>query len=354
MATVYLPDGGSYDDGQQDYLDRSSPTTGTRGTDAPTLSTMPVPSPAAPQPSAWNPMEYLDKLSGFRTAAEGARMYEDQTDTNILNTDRFRTFVQSGQYLPSGDAWPDAQGPGGNFGQNNGGDARVATSTPLQPPLSHVPFQFNDPYTKQLEELGQRALQSFTQPNPQVQQVMDFLNKRFGELSTSNGYSPDELAVLRTQALEPIEANRQASQKRVMERAGARGMLPSSGLIQDEQRTVDRDFDKLRTAADRDLAINSINERGRRQGEALNLGQLGISIPQQQNAQALNVGQMLYNLPRQAMLDAQGVINGSAPQNMISPYVQLLQQQQNADAIRRQQDADYYDSLTQQILNIFK
>lgn len=347
MATVYLPDGGSYDDGQPDYqpdyqLDRTTAVTGSRGSDAPTLGTMPVPNLPAPTPAP-----APAPLSGNPTKTAGGYVYDwrpEPYQDPLNNTD-----IEQQRMLG------EARKANPRLAADDAGALAALSGAGIGPSsAAPVPFQFNDPYTKQLEELGQRALQSFTQPNPQVQQVMDFLNKRFGELSTSNGYSPDELAVLRTQALEPIEANRAASQQRVLERSSARGMLPSSGLVQDEQRTVDRDFDKLRTAADRDLAINSINERGRRQGEAVNLGQLGISIPQQQNAQALNVGQMLYNLPRQAMLDAQSVVNGSAPQNMISPYIQLLQQQQQQDLIRQQQDAQYWSAIGQQIAGLFK
>lgn len=221
----------------------------------------------------------------------------------------------------------------------------------------HPGFQFNDPYTKLYEDVAKKNLESLQGQNTQMQQLMDFLNKQFSTLSTSQGYSPEELAVLQTQALEPIEANRQASQQRVLQRASVRGVLPSSGIVQDEQRMVDTDFDKLRAGASRDVAINSINERRNRLADALNFAQLGVQIPDQRNAQALSVANNLYQIPRNAMMDANSVINGSSPTAALSPLIQLLQlgQQnsqfnQNMDA---QQQAAFYNAIGQFLGGLF-
>lgn len=245
--------------------------------------------------------------------------------------------------------------PGGRIDPAGGGPSRPTSGLNYGPnPLDNIPgYQFNDPYSKLLEEIAQKQLLSLTGQNPQTQQLMDFLNKRFSELSTSQGYSPDELAVLNTQAMEPIEALRKASQQRELQRTSAAGYLPTSGITLDQQRLIDQGSDQARTAANRDLSINAINQRSIKQNEALQLAQLGVQIPQQQNAQALDVANLLYQLPRQAMLDANTVVNGSSPQNAIGPYIQLLQQQQAQNAQQQQQDAAFWAAIGQQLLGLF-
>lgn len=246
-----------------------------------------------------------------------------------------------------------------------GTDPRTATTT--RPPgggtsgpggynspgVDYPSYQFNDPYTQLLEQIGKRQIDSLTGQNPQMAQLMDFLNKRFGELSTSQGYSPDEMAILNTQALEPIEALRKASQQRELERTARAGYLPSSGITLDQQQKIDTGSDQMRTAANRDLTINSINKRNLDQNQALQLAQMGLSIPQQQNAQALDVANVLYQLPRQAMMDANTIVNGASPTNVLSPYIQLLQQQQSQRNQQQQQDAQFWATIGQQILGLF-
>lgn len=297
--------------------------------------------------------------------------------------------------------------------------ARAATSMPA--------FQFNDPYTKLYEDVAQRNLaslqgqnaqmqqlmgflnnqfQTLNQPspaeqqaaqylqslqgtNPQVQRLMDYLTQQFTTLAEHPGYSPDELAVLNTQMFEPIEANRAAAQQRTIERAGARGVLPSSGIIQDEQRLNDIDANKLRAAGSRDVAIDAINKRRGDQQQALNVGQMAIAIPQQQqqqalaiaqaltegrrartndalnlaqlgvqipdsrDAQALQVANSLYQLPRNAMNDALAVVNGSSPTAALSPLISLLNSQQNNAFNQQQLNAQQQSALWQQLGLLF-
>lgn len=213
--------------------------------------------------------------------------------------------------------------------------------------------QFSDPYTKLLEEIAHNQLNSLQGNNPQTQQVMDFLNKQFAALSNSPGYTPDEMAVLNTQAFEPIEALRKASQQREFQRTSAAGYLPTSGLTLDQQRQIDTSSDQARTAANRDLAINAINRQGQNRQQALQYGMQALQLPQQQNAQALDVANTLYQLPRTAMLDAAGIVNASSPQSVITPYIQLMQQQQQQQLLQQNQQAAYAQSIGTWLSTLF-
>ena len=163
------------------------------------------------------------------------------------------------------------------------------------------------------------------QDNPQVNQLMDYLNNQFSSLTENpGGYTPDQMAFLRTQAQEPIMAQRDAMQRRSLERTSQRGMLPSSGPSFSEAGNIDREFANMGLAAQRDLAIQGIQQAQANRQEALNLGQASVAIPQAQQQQAVNAASQLYDIPRQAMLDALGIVNASPPAGAANPY--LVQQ----------------------------
>lgn len=249
-------------------------------------------------------------------------------------------------------------GPGGGVPGSLANDVRAmpvpSGLPPYQANVTPQPGnQFSDPYTNFLEQISKQNIASLQGQNDQFTQLMNFLNQQFSTLSTSQGYTPDEMAVLRTQALEPIEAQRQAAQQHVLENAGARGILPSSGVVQSLQADTNRGFDQSRTAANRDLAINAINQQRAKRQEALGLAQLGVSIPDARQAQALGIANNLYQLPRQAMLDAESIINSSAPSNALTPLVSLLNGQGELDLRRQGLNFDQnaaYGAMIQQLI----
>lgn len=201
-------------------------------------------------------------------------------------------------------------------------------------------FQFDDPYTRQLEDGVRQQLNSLQQPqsNPALDQLLSFLGNQFQSLSTAPGYSPEDLAVMRTQFLEPIERDRAANAQRVMERTSSRGMLPSSGLHEESlQRLVDQPAEQQRIAAQRDIAIDAINRRRADLNQATQVGSLaGIQIPQmqrqedqQRRAEILQLLSLLYDLPSRALQENMSVINGTpGPESLFNQSIQL----QNAQA----------------------
>lgn len=194
---------------------------------------------------------------------------------------------------------------------------------------------FDDPASAQLQGIAQ-AQMGEVRSNPGLDALMKFLNSQFTQLSTNPGYSPEDLAILNTQAFEPIEARRKADQQRVLERTAARGFLPSSGLTENESQQADTEANRQRTVAGRDLAINAIGQRRSDLDKALQLGSLlGLDIPRSQRSEELALARVPYQMGRDSLADLLAVINGSPSsgdlfsQTLQANQQSLLNQQQN-------------------------
>ena len=179
------------------------------------------------------------------------------------------------------------------------------------------PAVFDDPSSAQLEGIA-KAQMGEVRSNPALNDLMAFLEKEFTRLSTNPGFSTEENAMLHTQALEPIEQRRQASNTRAVERAGARGFLPTSGLTylteapQGGVESLDTSYDRMRTGADRDLALANVNQRRADLNQAVQVGQLrGLDIPKSQRSEELNLSRLLYQMPRDALSDLLAVLGAS-------------------------------------------
>lgn len=247
------------------------------------------------------------KLAAWRKEGAAAGYRVDQTDANILGDQQFIDWTPGAgnkNFVSLDGPKPGAQ-QGGQSSQWPG-------------------FQFDDPYTQMLEGIASKQMGE-VRSNPGLDQLTNFLQTQFKDLSTAPGYSPQEMAMLRTQAFEPVEDYRQASKQRALERTSARGMLPSSGLHELDMRDIDRSADRTRTQLDRDVAIGAIDRRDsdlNRAGTIAN--QLGLQIPGAQRSEELALGSLLYDLPNKALQNALAVVNGSpTSSDLFSQAVQL-------------------------------
>lgn len=335
---------------EQDDPERIKAPQDYRGPDQPSVTVQSQPAPQqklqAPSgvPQDWfddflrrNPGDQARAASAY--APTSSRQYDSQS--GYYDSVTHQPIAGTPAANPAINAATRAQTPGAsrtNFNYNNPGD------------------QFSDPYTKALEDLVKQHLESIQKPqtNPALDKLLGFLDTRFNELTTNPGYSPAELAMLRTQAVDPIEQDRAAAQKRSLERIASRGMLQSSGLAEFDARGVDTEYDKIRGAAERDLGINALNRRNQDLNQALALGQMaGVQIPQHQQAEdqrrrneAIQLSSLLYDLPRRSMQDALAVVNGSPmPGDLFSQAIQLM----NAQNAQRQQDQMRNDAFWEQI-----
>ena len=233
--------------------------------------------------------------------------------------------------------------------------------------------EFSDPSTQLLQQylnmqMGsleqQRTAQeqanaAFRAKMPEIQASTDkliaYLNQRAGQLQ-QGPYTGTEQEILRTQALEPIERDRAAAQRRALERIGARGLTPESGISQALMGDVDRGFDQSRAYAQNELGYRTIQEQRQRQQEAQQL--LGL-VPQIQRGvatgdlsflqaldaaanapreQTINYAAMNQRLPGQAMAEALAAMGaGPSPASVGGLASQLFGAQNQQQQFQYQQ-----------------
>lgn len=134
------------------------------------------------------------------------------------------------------------------------------------------PSEYEDEAKRLTAYLTQRTaeLQGPWADEDEAQRLMDYLAQRTTELQEP-AYTGTEAEVLRTQALDPIERDRQAARQRALQNIGARGFDPTSGIAQELLNQVDRGFDEQRAGAQGNLAYRQITEERSRQQEAQEL-----------------------------------------------------------------------------------
>lgn len=215
-------------------------------------------------------------------------------------------------------------------------DARDQLAQVLQGRVTALGRPVHDPARTALATaLHQRRGELQPGANPALEQVLTYLQSQFEDASRSEGFSPAELAILRTQQFEPIEAYRQASKARALERASKRMMLPSSGLHELDIRDIEMDADRRRTEADRDLAIRAIGERQRRRSEALGYAQQRYEIPEIQRREGLDVSSVLEQLERAGRTETEG--RGREQLNVAGALAQLAEATRGEEHGRRQE-----------------
>lgn len=261
----------------------------------------------------------------------------------------------------------------------NGMDQPIWLPGGDQPSLqSSYSAQFSDPLTAQYEQLLQSQTALYQQQQAQMQQeatrqqatrdqtaaaakqLTDFLQQRVAKLQQP-AYSGAEQEVLRTRALEPIENDRAAAQKRALENIGSRGFDPSSGIAQELLQQTNRSFDQERSRAQNDLAYNQIQEQRSRDQEAQQLLQYLAQLPEatargdlgfvdylnqlvnQPGQSALATGGTLADLPVQrTQLAAQIAGLPVSPTSSVQGLLSLLQNAQSNRYLNQGNSADFW------------
>lgn len=271
---------------------------------------------------------------GIRLGPNNARGF---TDGIILPDGTFMDVIL-GATENGGTGWGWIQpGQGGGF-SGAGGGGLGGVNLPNS--------QYSDPHTKLLEELMLARINSLQSGNDAgLQRLMSFLEQRFNDLQ-GPGFTGAEQEVLRTQALDPIERDRAAAKKRVLERISAMGHTAESGVAQQLLNEVDKAFDAERATSQNVLATTELN---RREGRSQQAGQIASSmyeIPQARAREALGYAGGLADLgPQRLQLAMQAAGMGGNPSSMFQNLMQLAQLNQNSALLDQQNSGALWSGL---------
>lgn len=213
---------------------------------------------------------------------------------------------------------------------------------------------FDDPATKQWEALLNQRVQQLQTPyqNPGFQPAIDQLNQYLARLN-GPAYTPQEMDLIQTQAIDPIEQQRQAAKQQVITRMAAHGISASSGILEKALQDVDRQFDALHTKTKAGFAVNATQlDRENAQLASQLAPQIANMYQSQFNAQDLR-NQQAVNLAGQIPETAWGRLTGA--NQLIQPTSPLaaLQGLQNFQTQGYNQGADFSNGLMQLLALLF-
>lgn len=275
--------------------------------------------------------------------------------------------------------WPVPETPAPDYSLWPGHDTgREGPMLPMQggdlfpTTMPSMSTYWNDPllqqYTSFASDAVGRLANANGSPNGVLQDAINKLQAMYSTPMFSTGGpmdSPDALKnsdLLRTKFVEPLMQQRDASQKRALERASARGLGLTSGLTEELARGVDTQFDQQLAQGYRDLLLQEATANRANQqfatGQLANIGQ-GMQGEAERNlVAALNASQGLAQLPMQQMMSVASLMNSlnNQPYPQADPttgLIQMLLQMANGGQFAQQnaqnQQGAFWQSLFQSL-----
>jgi hypothetical protein len=148
------------------------------------------------------------------------------------------------------------------------------------------------------------------------------------------GYTANQLDAIRTQATNPLLAQRDAARQSIIQRFASQGMGPDSGPVQQALLDLDRTFAQQSTTQNTSLAINAAQQDLQRQQEAEQL-------------QLETAGLAGRNLPTQASAASGLASLGNAQQQIAAQNSQMDLARQNYDTQKILQSMGLSQNLAQ-------
>lgn len=212
---------------------------------------------------------------------------------------------------------------------------------------------FDDPATKPyIDQLLKRIQElQLPQQNPQMDSLQAYLKKYFEQLQGPT-YTPQQQDTIHTQALDPLQRQRQAELQQVALTMAKRGITPGSGPYLQAERDINQKFDSLGAQTQGGLALNEINLGRENQQQAVNVGSAAAQLSngqflQQENRanQALNFGSQIPQLAQQRMAQAIQLLNSQNQSQGMAGLLQALEGFQKNGMTQNATDSSYWSNL---------
>ncbi len=212
---------------------------------------------------------------------------------------------------------------------------------------------FSDPATQQYEQLLNAMIGRLNTPYeaPNFQPAVDYLKSYFQQLQ-GPAYTPQQMDLMQTQALDPQTVQRDAARQQIIERFGAQGVPPSSGIVQKAILDSDQNFEKLRTTTQAGFANNAIGMQKQQQAQAASLGPQIAALEQAQ--QSANEGRQLKATDLGGVIPQMSWDRITGANQMIQPINtgDLLSQLTAAQNTAYGQSAGYSTALMQLLMQL--
>lgn len=213
---------------------------------------------------------------------------------------------------------------------------------------------FDDPATANFEKLLNELINRFntSQTPPHYQQAIDQLNAYLAKL---NGpvYTPAEMELMQTQAWDPMQQQHDAAKQQLIQRLGAQGISPSSGIFEKALEDLDRQFQQAHTQVQSGFANSAIDRQRQNWATAATLApqisnfeQAQTSWQDSRSLQAEMLAALIPQMASQRLRDASGSIQGLNPTGLLS----MLQSFQNQGY---GQNAQYGSAIMQLLAQLF-
>lgn len=283
---------------------------------------------AHPVSEGIGPITAAMKAAGYNVSPY---MYGATPSGNELNLDGQKYKVLGAENSP-GAYWYSA-------GQNDGGGGG---SNP-----------FDDPATKPyIDQLMKRIHDLETpQQNPQLDALQAYLKKYFEQLQGPT-YTPQQQDTIHTQALDPLQRQRQQELKQVALTMASRGITPGSGPYLQAERDINQKFDSLGAQTQGGVALNEINQGRQDASKAVDVGSAAASLTNGQflqqdarNNQAVNYGKQIPDLAAQRMQTAIQMLTSQNQSQGMAGLLAALQGFQKNDQSQNTQDSAYWSQI---------
>lgn len=205
---------------------------------------------------------------------------------------------------------------------------------------------FDDPATKGFMDLLTQRVNALNQPyhSAQQDQLNGYLQKYFEQLQ-GPAYTPAQMDLLQTQALDPLESQRGSARQQVLQRLAQRGIAPSSGIAEKALQNIDQQFNQIRTRTQAGFASKAVDLDRINQQQAAGVAQTLAQLDQQnfgynegRAGQALQTAQIVPALARERLQDALSVMGGQNinPTSLLQSLIQSNGQQDAQSAAMMQ------------------
>lgn len=213
---------------------------------------------------------------------------------------------------------------------------------------------FSDPATANFEQLLNSMISRFNTPQtpPGYQQAIDQMNTYLTQL---NGpvYTPQQMDLMQTQAWDPMQQQHDAAKQQLMQRLGARGIAPTSGVFQSAMEDLDRQFQQAHTQTQANFSNQAIGLQRQNQAQAAQLAPAISNFQQAQTGwqdqralQAESLAALIPAMAQQRLQTASGAVQPMSPTAIMTLINSMQNQGYN-------QGAGYGSGIAQLLASLF-